>query len=557
MVKCNDLLLIRADASPRTGTGHVMRCLALAQAWQRAGGEVQFACAEITPSLEARLESEGFAVQHLTAQPGSASDAEQTIHLLKASSPSALRSPTSDHGPQTTDHRPRTTDLRPPTSAPPSWLVADGYLFDAAYQRAIKDAGLRLLLVDDYGHAEHYSADLVLNQNLSARADLYAAREPSTRLLLGTRYALLRGQFLAYKDWQREIPAVARKVLVTLGGADPDNVTGSVFEALRTLDVEAKVVVGGSNPHLARLKAELETTAPDFRPLIADLGLPTSDLCPPPSTLHLIEDAANMPELMVWADIAIAAGGTTGWELAFMGLPSVVIALADNQRDIATALHREALAIALGWHSEVTVPAIAEAVGAMLSDEIRRRAMSQRGRSLVDGNGIARVIMEMTNGGILLRRARPEDCRLIWKWANEPTIRAVSFSSEPIPWESHVRWFEAKLADPNCLLLIAENGQHKEIGQIRYELQGAEAEVSVSLDPAARGKGYGAAMIAASARDAFARPGIARLRAYTKPDNEASIRAFLKAGYTLVGETEVKGQRAIELALTREGWVQP
>ena len=105
--------------------------------------------------------------------------------------------------------------------------------------------------------------------------------------------------------------------------------------------------------------------------------------------------------------------------------------------------------------------------------------------------------------------------------------------------------------------MIAENGQHKEIGQIRYEFQGAEAVVSISLDQAARGKGYGAAMIAASARDAFARPGIERLRAYTKPDNEASIRAFLTAGHTLVGETKMRGQRAIELVLTREGWGQP
>ena len=90
------LLVIRADASPRLGAGRVMRCLAPAQAWRRSGGEAVFACAEITPALEARLNREGFAVRHLSVPAGTAEDAEQTIHRLKTSSPSALRPLTSD-----------------------------------------------------------------------------------------------------------------------------------------------------------------------------------------------------------------------------------------------------------------------------------------------------------------------------------------------------------------------------------------------------------------------------------------------------------------------------
>ncbi len=166
-------LLIRADASPRRGTGHVMRGLALGQAWQKTG-LVLFAVSQCTPALEERLRGEGFEVRRSAVEPGSQADAQVTAAL-------ALQ-------------------------LGAAWVVVDGYQFGADYQRVIKSAGLRLLFLDDYGHADHYHANLVLNQNLGADAGLYARREPYTRLLLGVRYALLRREFLLYRDWQRAIP---------------------------------------------------------------------------------------------------------------------------------------------------------------------------------------------------------------------------------------------------------------------------------------------------------------------------------------------------------------
>jgi RimJ/RimL family protein N-acetyltransferase len=240
-----------------------------------------------------------------------------------------------------------------------------------------------------------------------------------------------------------------------------------------------------------------------------------------------------------------------------MGLPSLVIVLADNQRGIADSLGREGIAAPLGWHAGLAVQALTAALAKLLSDESRRRLMSQRGRELVDGLGGERVVRALTGSGLRFRRVTTSDSRLIWEWAQDASVRAVSFSTEPIPWEGHVKWFEEKLTDLDCLFLIAENGQSREVGQIRYDLQGAEAVVSISLAPSARGKGYGTAMIAESAAEAFTRPGIVRLCAYTKPDNHASIRAFLKAGYSIIGGTEIKSQPAIEFVLTREEWVQP
>src|SRR5215471_6845492 len=139
-------LLIRADASTAIGTGHVMRCLALAQAWQDAGGDTVFAMAQSTDSIRARLTSESCDIVNVQ---DAVADIRQTIDLAQ--------------------------------SRNCEWVVVDGYQFDADYQDALKAAGLRILFLDDYGHSQHYVADLVLNQNVSATPTLYSNRERDTR----------------------------------------------------------------------------------------------------------------------------------------------------------------------------------------------------------------------------------------------------------------------------------------------------------------------------------------------------------------------------------------
>ncbi len=486
-------LLIRADGSARMGTGHVMRCLSLAQGWRRAGGEVCFALAETTPALEQRLQGEGFNVTRLSAPAGSAGDAAETVRLARDGA---------------------------------GWVVADGYHFDADFQQAIKTAGVRLLLVDDYGHASRYSADYVLNQNLYAAAGLYTQRESHTRLLLGTRYALLRQQFNEWRGWKREFPSVARKVLVTLGGSDPDNVTGAIVEKLAQIpDLDITVLIGGSNPHREQLQSKIQN---------------------PESKISFVVDAPNMPELMAWADVAVAAGGTTSWELAFMGLPGLVLVLADNQRAVADALDAAKMA------RKTTPATVASDLAALLADADGRAQMSRRGRESVDGDGVSRVAACLRAAELTLRRVRREDCQLIWEWANDADARAASFSSGAIPWETHVQWFASQLESPGCLFYIAANGRQKPVGQIRYDVTGAEAVVSVSLAKEARGRGYGAALIVRGSQQCFADSQVKLIRAYTKPDNEASAQAFLKAAFTNAGLVEVRGHAARQFVLQRE-----
>lgn len=333
-------LVIRADAGGEKGTGHLIRCLALAQAWQDAGGQVIFITSSQSEGLRQRLQKEGFDIHQLAYTYPHNGDWDDTKSIL-------------------TDH-------------PDAWVVLDGYHFDEIYQKQVKDSGHKLLVIDDMAHLKHYYADIVLNQNLHAEPSLYSG-EPDTRLLLGTRYALLNREFLAWKDWKRVVPEVAQRVLVTLGGSDSKNNTLKVIQALQkvnTSGLEATVAIGASNPHTDILEAGIKESRLPF---------------------HLIRDARNMPELMAWADVAISSAGTTVWELAFMGLPALVVVLADNQIDVGKSIEKTGVAQDLGWFANVSKDEISTHLQALLTNAERRHVMNVRGRELVDGYGTQRV----------------------------------------------------------------------------------------------------------------------------------------------------------------------
>lgn len=341
-------LLIRADATAAIGTGHVMRCLALAQAWQDAGGRAVFVMAEATPSVEERLRSEGVDVVRLSDPAGTEGDSLQTARLAVT------------HGAE--------------------WVVVDGYHFGAEYQLALKKAGCKVLFVDDNGHAAHYSADLVMNQNAYANEDLYRNRESETELLLGLQYAMLRREFRRWREQRRDDPEVGSKVLVTLGGSDAANLTVRVIQALEQLElatIEATIVAGGSNPHTREL--EMAVSKSKVR-------------------LRLLRNVTSMPELMAWADVAVSAAGTTMLELAFIGVPTILVTVADNQRSNARACEKLGLAQDLGDLAHVSAVQLAAAVRELIVEPQRRLRMTRNGRAIVDGLGAERVAARLAAG---------------------------------------------------------------------------------------------------------------------------------------------------------------
>lgn len=335
-------MVIRADASAEVGSGHVMRCLALAQAWQEIGGEATFITASPVRALETRLRADRFDVEHLKAAPGNSEDARPVIETAR--------------------------------KVGASWVVVDGYVFGAAYQKSIKDAELGLLFVDDNGHAGHYCADLVLNQNLHASESLYKNRESHTQLLLGPKYALLRREFLQCRGRKLDTPDVARKVLVTMGAADTDDVTLKILQALDHIGVEgaeAIVLVAGNSRHLDAVQSAAK-----------QIALP----------VKLKQDAANMPELMAWADVAVIACGSTCWELAFMGVPAITVVTADIQLGVAGALHEAGILNTMGWWHTMSAEGLATELTTLMLDRALRVRKIRMGREMVDGRGAETVV---------------------------------------------------------------------------------------------------------------------------------------------------------------------
>jgi UDP-2,4-diacetamido-2,4,6-trideoxy-beta-L-altropyranose hydrolase len=339
-------LILRCDANLSIGTGHVMRCLALAQAWQDAGGHAVFTLGDSTLAVGERLRNQGFDVVQVVA-----------------------RAESDDAG--------EVADLADRIGS--SWVVVDGYDFGAEYQARLKSRGLKVLFIDDNGHAKHYSADLVLNQNVHATEALYSSRETATRLLLGPRFAMLRREFAMWRDWKREMPVIVRKVLLTMGGSDPDNVTARALQViLAECGLQATVVAGCNNPQLHALRSVAEQHR---------------------ATVRLVENATNMAELIASADIAVAGAGTTSLEMCFLGLPALLIVLAENQRAAAEELDRRGAAMQVAGGAKATPTALAECLASLLASSQKRKAMSETGRKLVDGLGAQRVAAKLNDAG--------------------------------------------------------------------------------------------------------------------------------------------------------------
>lgn len=338
---------MRVDTGPRLGNGHLMRCLALGQALRRAGSRVVFLSRIASAPLTRRLRSERMVFMPMKRRSlGGAADARDTAAAAKK-----WRA---------------------------GWIVVDGHHFSPSYQRRLASSEYRLMLVDDHGGAPS-AADLILNQNLHARRSLYA-RAPDSTLLLGTRHALLRPEFARWQKWQRTIASVGAKVLITMGGSDPQDSAGKVLRALASLErrLRVVVVVGAHYRFGRRLRAQAQNS---------------------PHRVRIIRETDRMAKLMAWADLGISTFGTTSWEMAFMGLPAVSLVVEAHQEPFARAMARHGALVKIDQHMPSSSPALGETVRQVLLSSKLRLRMSRRGRALVDGRGSERVLKAMGLAG--------------------------------------------------------------------------------------------------------------------------------------------------------------
>jgi len=338
----NAALLIRADASARIGAGHLMRCMALAHAFRERGWRPIFAACELPEVLQQRIVDEGYEFRRVDAVPGSDEDARRTLEIAK--------------------------------HANASNIAVDLYDGSVRYLDKLSAGGAGVLCIDDNASLTRYPADFVLNLNGHAQASQYESKiDAPTRLLLGPRYALLRREFLPFRDWERPLPPEPRRILVSLGGGNQIPAFVSIVERLAGV--------------LRPFELSFVLARPDFDTAPLDACVAAHGI-----TGRMVIAPPDMAVELSRHDALISSGGSTVWEALYMQMPAVFVAIAANQVNSCLALRKMVRHPVFTSIDEIAP----DAVAAVLHDSALRVSLAQSGRSIVDGYGAGRVVSEIS-----------------------------------------------------------------------------------------------------------------------------------------------------------------
>jgi len=488
-------IAFRADASVQIGTGHFMRCLTLADELARRGAQIRFVSRYLPDYLAKLLAAKGYELALLDSTKNDAAF-DELAHAQWLGCSQALDAADS---------------FKVLSDRAWDWLIVDHYALDCRWESKLRPLVRNILAIDDIADRQH-DCDTLLDQNFYADMNIrYAGKVPEhCRLLLGPRYALLREEFRQLRGQISSRKDTVQRILVFFGGMDADNYTGRAIRLLAeagVADMQVDVVIGAQHP---------------CRKAIEDACLRHHFIC------HV--QTNRMAELMAAADLSIGAGGGAAWERCCLGLPTIAICTAENQRKQVA----DAAAEGLVYAPDLKYPfdqVIGRHISALIENSALRQLISRNAMQAVDGKGVLRVASTMGCSGIVIRTARTDDSEDLFVWRNHPSIRAVSRNSDLISWEDHSRWFTALLSDPNRMLLIGQR-DGVPVGVVRFDIRNHQAEVSIYLVPGNSGTGCGRDLLH-SAEMWFAQycPGINILHAEVLGTNERSQQLFLSAGY--------------------------
>ena len=359
-------VIIRADASVKIGSGHVMRCLTLAEKLKENGSTVSFICREHEGNLIDLIEKKGFDVKRLPKCTelsifSNEIDKSKLIYLgcTLEEDAEATKNAVLDIG---------DIDL----------IIVDNYAIDERWEREFRYLTKSIMVIDDLADRKH-ECDYLLDQNFFLEKNRYKKLvPPRCKLMLGPEYALLRNEFTEQLNLQNKKINKTKELLIFFDGSDEENLTKNTLEALQKVNIKninIDVVVGSSNPHkkeIKKLAAQIKNTK-----------------------YHIQID--YMAKLMANADLAIGAGGSTTWERCCLGLPSAIITLADNQIETTIAQNEAGLIHYLGHFDKTSVEDISKALNTILTSPVKLQQMSERIKKLVDGKGAEKVISTIIN----------------------------------------------------------------------------------------------------------------------------------------------------------------
>jgi len=348
-------VVIRADASLQMGTGHIMRCLTLAEALKKQGTEVEFICRAHEGNLIERIERQGFKTHLLPISKNTVIEeglyGSQWLGCSKQEDAALCRGILE--------------------KIKPDWLIVDHYSLDQSWQSVLSKCFAKLMVIDDLANRKH-QCDVLLDQTYGRKESDYSGLVPvNSRLLLGSEYALLRPEFAEWREFslQRRMKPSFKKLLITMGGVDPDNVTGKLLEVLKGCslpkELEVNIVMGETAPHLENVKQQAELL---------------------PYKANVMVNVDNMAEVMANSDLAIGAAGATTWERCCLGLPTIQIVIALNQRLIAELIDNIGAALCLG------IEELDQLCNYISKVKNKREQLTVCSSKIVDGTGAIQVV---------------------------------------------------------------------------------------------------------------------------------------------------------------------
>lgn len=498
-------IFFRVDASSLIGSGHVIRCLTLAKELKKQGHQCKFICRDHKYNLIKKIKKENFKVFKLPNLKNLnkkfklddrtsiyskflginwREDAKQTIEVLKEE---------------------KKID----------WLVIDHYGLDLKWEKKLRKFTEKIMVIDDLANRNH-DCDLLLDQNLTEN---YKSRyknflNKNCNLLLGPQYSLLQKQ---YRDLHQQATirtGKPKKILIFFGATDERNITGLIIESFYKLnkkDIFLNVVIGSSNSQKEKIIEKYKSN----------------------KNIKFYSDLDSLANLMLDADLAFGACGTSSWERCCLGLPSISITIAENQISIAKELNRRGLTFWLGDHYNVTKKQVYDFLKIFINKNLER--MSRECKLVTDGYGALKVAASLTlNNNVKLkaREAELRDETLLLNWANDPLVRTNSFNSKLISLPSHKKWFQKCLKSPDsCRIIIVETQKKLPIGQVRVEKNKYKWVIDFSLASFARKKKIGTKMFL-TAINRLKKMGIMNFKAQVKKKNYVSSKIFKNAGFT-------------------------
>ena len=355
--QCNKqaLFAFRVDSSLTIGTGHVERCLTLANALRKQGAQCKFICRDHFGNITKKIQLEGHSL---------------TLLPLKSNSPktSGASGYASWLGANIIDDAVDTANYLKSTQ--PSWLIVDHYAIDEHWECRIKNTpGIKIMVIDGQAIRKH-SCDLLLDPTFSTEPlERWKGLVPQDcKMFVGLHHALLRPEFTEARSTMHRKAGGVRRIFIGFGGVDKPNTSATALDAIISLDkndIHTDIVVGAANIHIK----ELQKKCREFKDV----------------TLHI--EATNIANLMSAADFAIGGGGGMLLERCYLGLPSITVSIAQNQTELCKAMDRLGASIHLGNADQVGPCEIKSVINTLMNDRSLLMKMRTKSKDLMKPSG--------------------------------------------------------------------------------------------------------------------------------------------------------------------------